>query len=862
VKRSINPKFGISQLSAVDIATQLAKQGALNHFKELTGEQASSSPINALSPHWQNFFDNIGQHGIENLNFKEQDLRKSVQENGITYNIYADQNGPQRPWSLDLFPLILTSVDWQQIEIGITQRAKLLEEILRDTYGNQTLIKNGLIPPALIQGHPGYLRQMHGSQLLGGNHLHLIAFDLAKGPNGDWSVISQRTQAPSGLGYLLENRNLISQQFPNAYEKMEIAPLADTYRDFIDTLKLSSPAGMNANIVLLTPGPYNETYFEHAYLARYLGLTLVEGGDLTVRNQHVYLRTVGGLEQVHIILKRLDDTFLDPLELFPESTLGVPGILQAIHSGNVLIANAPGSAFLESPAFLGFLPSICEKLLQQPLLLPAMDTWWCGEASALQSALYQINNIALKPTYPSTDGHQNFPGTLTQYLNHAEIDEWVQKIHEQPNEYTFQKYVPLAQMPTWQDSSIVQKSYVLRVFALRNSTNSWRVLPGGLVRIASNDDGITSMQRGGSSADAWVQGFSSPDQQTLNSLYSTSLVLHKRKVVTSRAAENLFWFGRYSERSENTVRLARLYLMSLSNEYPSDSVIWDWFEKICKDHQLVPHDTPTNFNELNNLDRTFEKKLVESLHMDSKVSSVGFNLQAMQNAASSVRERLATDQWNIVQSCVKNFKENISRATVYQEFSSNLVIEALNHVNNHLAAITGGQIDRMTRDDGWQLLSIGRHIERLYFFSSIMKEAISVGLFKEVNVFGFDAILYLFDSTITYHSQHQQTRDLHALVDLIISDQDNPRSFAWIIQEILLRIDKLNSTNKNSIVMTNMNLLIVKMSQIDFLCQLNEEQELANLSLFIEEVNQSLIQVAEDINATFFNHIYRTNYRI
>jgi len=219
VKRSINPEFAISQLSAAEIATQLAKQGALNHFEELTGEQASSSPINALSPHWQKFFDNIGQHGIENLNFKEQDLRKSVQENGITYNIYADQNGPQRPWSLDLFPLILTSVDWQQIEIGITQRAKLLEEILRDTYGNQTLIKNGLIPPALIQGHPGYLRQMHGSQLLGGNHLHLIAFDLAKGPNGDWSVISQRTQAPSGLGYLLENRNLISQQFPNAYEK-------------------------------------------------------------------------------------------------------------------------------------------------------------------------------------------------------------------------------------------------------------------------------------------------------------------------------------------------------------------------------------------------------------------------------------------------------------------------------------------------------------------------------------------------------------------------------------------------------------------------------------------------------------------
>jgi uncharacterized circularly permuted ATP-grasp superfamily protein/uncharacterized alpha-E superfamily protein len=862
VKRSINPKFGISQLSAVDIATQLAKQGALNHFKELTGEQASSSPINALSPHWQNFFDNIGQHGIENLNFKEQDLRKSVQENGITYNIYADQNGPQRPWSLDLFPLILTSVDWQQIEMGITQRASLLEKIMQDTYGSQSLIKGGFIPPALVQGHPGYLRQMHDSHLLNGNHLYLMAFDLAKGPNGNWSVISQRTQAPSGLGYLLENRNLVSQQFPAAYEKLEIEPLADTYREFIDTLKLSSPAGMNANIVLLTPGPYNETYFEHAYLARYLGLTLVEGGDLTVRNQRVYLRTVSGLEEVHIILKRLDDAFLDPLELFPESTLGVPGILQAIRSGNVLIANAPGSAFLESPAILGFLPGICENLLEQKLLLPAMDTWWCGESAALQSALHHLRNIALKPTYPSIDGHQSFPGTLTQYLEEHDLQHWVQKIHEQPNEYTVQQYIPLAQMPTWQNSSIVQKSYVLRVFSLRNGPNSWKILPGGLVRIASNDDGIASMQRGGSSADTWVCGYKPEKEPLLNPLYSPSNISQKRRVVTSRAAENLFWFGRYSERSENTVRLTRLYLKSLSNEYPANSVIWTWFEKICKFHNLVPADTPSNFNANNDFDRTFEKKLIESLHVNAKVTSVGFNLQGMQNAASSVRERLATDQWTIVQSCVKNFKADMNRATLYQEYSSNLAIEALNHANNALAAITGGQIDRMTRDDGWQLLSIGRHIERLFFFSSIMQEAIDFGIFNDVGVFGFDAILHLFDSTITYHSQHQQSRDLHALVDLIIADEDNPRSFAWIIQEILKRIEKLNSTGKNPIVITNMHSLKTKMTNIDHLCQLNKNQELDNLKQCIHEINQSVINVTESINATYFNHIYRTDYRI
>jgi len=862
VKFSANSEYSQSGLSAAEIASQLATHGTVNHFEELCAGLVNPSQKKLLSPHWADFFNAIGHQGIENLNFKEQDLRKSVQENGITYNIYADDNGPQRPWSLDLFPLIIPPHDWQHIEAGILQRARLLELILRDTYGSQSLIKNGAIPPALILGHPGYLRPMHNAQLLGGNHLHLMAFDLAKGPNGHWSVISQRTQAPSGLGYLLENRNLISQQFPTAYEKMEIEPLADSYRAFIDTLKLSSPAGINANIVLLTPGPYNETYFEHAYLARYLGLTLVEGGDLTVRNQCVYLRTVGGLEQVHIILKRLDDAYLDPLELFPESTLGVPGILQAVRSGNVLIANSPGSAFLESPAILGFLPSISEQLLNQPLLLPAMDTWWCGEPAAIQSALQHINNIALKPTYPSTEGHLTFPGTLTQYLNSDEIQEWIQRINKQPNEFTVQQYLPLAQMPIWQNSSITQKSYVLRVFALRNGADSWKVLPGGLVRIASNDDGITSMQRGGSSADAWVRSYAPPKEQSLTNLYTHVSVSQKRRVVTSRAAENLFWFGRYTERSENTVRLARLYLKSLSNEYPSNGIIWRWFENICKDHQLVSKETPANFNALYYLDRTFEKNLIESLHTQSDLPSVGFNLQAMQNAASSVRERLATDQWTMVQACVKNFKLDMNRAILYQEYSSNIALEALNHVNNSLAAITGGQTDRMTRDDGWQLLSIGRHIERLFFFSSIMQEAIDIGLFQDVSVYGFDAVLYLFDSTITYHSQHQQNRDLHALVDLIIADPDNPRSFAWVVQEILNRLDSLNRAGTNPIITTNMGDLKIKMSHIDHLCLLNDQHQLANLKQLINEVNQSVLQVAEDINATYFNHIYRSNYRI
>ena len=863
MKFSTNPSHQFQETPSVaEIALQLSKHATINHYEELRGAISNPQQNSSLSPQWNDFFEAIGHQGLENLNFKAQDLKKLVQENGITYNIYADENGPQRPWSLDLFPLILTQSDWQQIDAGITQRAILLEAILKDCYGNQELIKSGLIPPALVQGNPGYLRSMHGAKLLGGNHLYLTAFDLAKGPDGNWSVISQRTQAPSGLGYLLENRNLISQQFPSAYEKLSIEPLASTYREFLDTLKLSCPAGLDANIVLLTPGPYNETYFEHAYLARYLGLTLVEGGDLTVRNQRVYLRTVSGLEQVHIILKRLDDPYFDPLELLPESTLGVPGILQAIRSGNVLIANAPGSGFLESPAILGFLPGISEKLLHQKLLLPAMDTWWCGEPVALQSALHHINNIALKPTYPASDGHQTFPGVITKYLTDKGLEHWIQKIKEQPNEYTVQNYLPLAQMPTWHHSSIVPKSFMLRVFALRNNTNSWKVLPGGLVRIASNDDGIASMQRGGSSADVWVNISSTKKSVEISHLYSTTSTTIKKRVVTSRAAENLFWFGRYTERSENTIRLARLYLKSLNNEHPPKSTIWNWFENICKFHQLVPPDTPNHFSDSYYRNRSFERKLIESLHEQSALTSVGFNLQSMQRSASSVRERLATDQWTIIQQCVTNFKNEIHRATLYQEYSSNIALEALNHANNSLAAITGGQTDRMTRDEGWQLLSIGRHLERLFFFSYILHETIHINLFQQDNYVGFDAILYLFDSTITYHSQHQQNRDLRALIDLIICDKENPRSFAWVIHGLQKSLEKLNRLDQNKKILFDLTQFKFQAHQVDELSQLDKNNHLSNLALFIDDVYQSAIEVVEDINANYFNHIYRSDYRI
>ena len=852
--------------SLVEDIIRLAPKAKEGHYDELRGNS------DVLLPHWETFFNELEPFGLSDLDQRTLELNRQVRDNGITYNVYADEFGPQRPWSVDLFPLIISPESWQEIQSGVLQRAKLLEGIMKDVYGPQNLLKEGLLPPALVYGHPGYLRSMFGANFDQRKHLHIIAFDLARAPNGKWSVLSQRTQAPSGLGYLLENRNLIARQFPKAYEQMKIAPLANAYRNLIDALKLESPAGSNAHIALLTPGPYNETYFEHAYLARYLGLTLVEGGDLTVRDQRLYLKTVRGLEPVDILLKRLDDEFLDPLELRSDSTLGVPGLLQAIRSGHVIMANAPGSAFLESPALLGFLPSISERLIGESIQLPAMDTWWCGERAALESAIPNLRNSAIKPTYPNSNGHLNYESALGCELSQAQLDEWVGRITRQPDEHTVQTYIPLAQMPTWlntfnlNDPSLIEPhSYMLRVFALSNESGGWQVLPGGLARIASNDSGIASMQRGGSSADVWVQAKQIEPMFETQPLQATEkdLILRKR-MVTSRAAENLYWFGRYTERSENILRLAKLYLENINSEYTPSHSLWVWLEHLCHQYGLVPEGVPSNFNQGDIRHRVFERTLINSLNKNENVTSVGFNLNAMKRTASNVRERLSIEQWSTINNCIEEFQQDCHKAITFHDFSSSLAIDALKRVSNSLAAITGAQTDRMTRDDGWQLLSIGRHIERLSFLTTVLDSAIQMGLLFNPNndSSGYMALLNLFDSTITFHAQHQQSREIAPLISLLVLDDENPRSLAWVSKALRARLSKLAGTERNN--PDELTLSVASPQEYD-LYELSSTDTFGNftdLRNCLNRVSQSAWHVSDEISARYFNLIHKKDYSV
>ncbi|MBU3648657.1 MAG: A circularly permuted ATPgrasp family protein, partial [Limnohabitans sp.] len=521
-----------------------------------------------------------------------------------------------------------------------------------------------------------------------------------------------------------------------------------------------------------------------------------------VRDERVYLRTLRGLEPVHVLLKRMDDEFLDPLELRSDSTLGIPGLLQAVRAGHVVVANAPGSALLESPALLGFLPALSEKLLGEELQLPALDTWWCGERAALASVLPQLQHMAIKPTYPGSSTHGTFEAALGRTLTQAQRDEWVGRITRQPDRYTLQAYTPLSQMPTWKNATegVVQRSVMLRVFALRKNSgdgpDTWCVLPGGLARIAAPDAQIASMQRGGSSADVWVQTETDVDRSSLLPKYNaTSGFKHRERLVTSRAAENLYWLGRYTERSENMVRLVRLCIEALNGEDPASRSLWSWLQQLTQRQGLVPAGVPsahatgeektTSTPSMGVRRRVFERTLIACLDHDDHSTSVGYNLRALHHAASSLRERLSPEHWNAIVHCVDQFSADCAVAGSQRELSAVQAMQALDAASSALAAITGAQTDRMTRDDGWQLLSIGRHVERLGFLSSALDLAVQVGAFEDTrdarhnsdeNSSHYTALLALFDSTITFQAQYQQSRELAPLVELLVQDNDNPRS--------------------------------------------------------------------------------------
>jgi uncharacterized circularly permuted ATP-grasp superfamily protein/uncharacterized alpha-E superfamily protein len=795
-------------------------------------------------PHWASLMDSLKEIGPEELGRRCAQAERRIRENGITYNIYSDPLGANRPWEIDIVPFLISSDEWRYIESGIIQRARLLNLILEDLYGAQELLSSGRFPAELLYANPAFLRPMVGVRVPPHSYLHMLAIDLARSPDGQWWVLSDRTQAPSGSGYALENRTIVSDVLPNLFSSSNVLRLAPFFRAQRDALA-SLSSSSNPRIVLLTPGPHNETYFEHSYLARYLGFTLAEGADLTVRDRRVYLKTVNGLDPVDVILRRVDDSFCDPLELRSDSLLGVSGLVGAIVAGNVQVANALGSGVIETAAIMPFLPGLCRSMTGESLKLPSVATWWCGQPYALDWVLNHLDSVVLKPAFPSRGMEPVFGATLEQ----AEKTKFAARLQAQPHEYVAQEQINLSNAPVWDDGLLHSRSIVLRAYVL-NTGSGWTAIPGGLVRVAGAEGSVVSMQRGGHSKDAWVLWDGPIDTfSMLHPRHQPVALRRDSPGVPSSVADKVFWLGRYVERAESTARIVR---STISRVRRADHAEFGCLIRLHGCLKSRHSKLPKAKNKRPDLDK-FEKELISVITDVKRTDSLAFTLSEVYRVGSSVRERLSADMMILIGQLRDSV--SVSRDTPFLEYPAmiNLCLELL-------SAFSGMERENTTRGLGWLFLSIGRRLERAIYLTRQLRE-ISTPL-DEKDWSLLECLLEVADSSMTYRARYYTTLQPLAVLDVLMADESNPRSLDFqlthlvdLYQKLPRHVsDDLQAMRDALTMLRSFDLANISHSLPGRPTGAKGSNDLVRLAIFLGKLEQLLPSWSDNLSGRYFSH--------
>lgn len=792
-------------------------------------------------PHWRGLMDSLAALGSQEFARRWAQAERRIRENGITYNIYGDPLGANRPWKIDLIPFLISAEEWRFIEAGIIQRAQLLHLLLEDLYGPQNLLTEGRVPAALLYANPAFLRPLAGVRVPRQSYLHLLAVDLARSPDGQWWVLADRTQAPSGAGYALENRTIVADVLPDLFRSSNTQRLAPFFRAQREAL-MGMAGCDNPFVVLLTPGPLNETYFEHSYLARYLGFTLVEGADLTVRDRRVYLKTVGGLQRVNVILRRVDDSFCDPLELRGDSYLGVPGLVGAVAAGHVRVANALGSGLIETAAIMPFLPGLSKHLLGERLKLPSVATWWCGQDYALDQVLENLDSVVVKPAFPSRGMEPVFGVRLAK----AEKQHLADQLRSRPYEYVAQEHVALSTVPVWDAGHIYGRSVVLRTYVL-NTGSGWTTLPGGLVRVADSDGPVVSMQKGGHSKDAWVL-WDDP-VETFSMLHPRNQPVELRRGSTdlpSRVADNLFWLGRYAERAENTARLLRTLINRLRLVGQSElGCLIRLHGCFDSPHSKLKKKRPTAIQ--------LEEECISLMSDPERGDSLASTLAQVQRIGGSVRERLSSDMTRLIAQLTESIE--VEEYMLFVEYSA-----VLSGCLELLSAFSGLERENITRGSGWLFMSLGRRLERAMYLTGQLR-ALSEPL-KETDWPLLDYMLETADSSMTYRSRYYTTLQPIAVLDVLMADEANPRSLDFQLSHIadlygkLPRHipDDLRTVTKALASLRNVNLRDLHYPLAGEDVDETDSQERYRLKHILKELDSLLPSLSNNLSDTYFSH--------
>jgi len=765
-----------------------------------------------VRPHWGDLVQGLAGLGARDWSARGQRIKRLLRENGVTYHVYNDPRGYSRTWELDPIPLLIDAAEWQQIEAGLEQRALLLDLILRDLYGPQTLLKRGLLPPDLIYAHAGYLRPLLGALPADRRQLIFYAADLVRGPDGRIWVMADRTQAPSGAGYALENRSVMARTFPEFLEDASVVRLNPWLEAVRGALAgIGNPAGSvhgareHPQVVVLTPGPANETYFEHAYLAARLGYNLAQGDDLTVRDGRVWLKSVQGLKPVDVILRRVDEEWCDPLELRQDSRLGVAGLVEAVRRGNVAVANPLGSGLLENPALIPFLPVLAKALLGERLLLPSAATWWCGQAREREHVLTNLPRLVLKPIHRG----QSSDTVFGPDLDRKQLAMWRARIAARPHLFVGQEPLQPSTTPALHGAKLMPHKASLRAFLVSHGAG-YSTLPGGLTRCSSGNK--LSAQSGALNKDTWItpaqlvlrpplatgeiglvqsqnqsQSQSQIQSQSLASMAepsalviptqpAASLLLNAAsyhgdsEILTSRAADNLFWTGRYLERAEAVTRLLRAVLDGLWEEETAPG-LEPVLHALMRLMGYAPGDC--GCKDRDDL-ATCVRELTTYSERPGNLANTVRNLLA---CAYGTREYWSVAIWRLLDRVERDWGQRPRRAGGSHE----RIDLWLGRLVDALAGLAGLASETLPREAGFRYFDLGRRIERGLTQSTLLTQTLQSRLTGEAERESLSLVLQSADSLITFRRRYRAEPFLAGVLELLLWDSESPRALIFQI---------------------------------------------------------------------------------
>lgn len=795
-----------------------------------------------LRPHWHYVLDSL--HGLGDMAGRQQKALRILRDDGATYNIYGDSTGESSTWNLDLVPNIIASEVWADAESGLLERSELFNLLLRDIYGERTLLKSGVIPPEALFCHRGFLRACHGIQLPGEQDLILHAVDLIRAPGGELMVLGDRTQSPSGAGYALENRTVMSRVFPSLFRDSNVHRLSAFFQRLRSKLLSLSPNRSHARAVLLTPGPHNETYFEHAYMANYLGFPLVQSDDLMVRNGFLWMKSLDGLKRVDVLFRRVDDWFCDPVELRADSRLGVAGLLEVVRAGNLVVANPLGSGILENPVFLRYMPEIARALLGRELRLPSVQTWWCAEAQDKEYVLANLRDLVIKPVYRSPGSRSVRAGELDD----AGLEQLKAEITANPMQYVAQPAMIASHLPALEpDNTLAPRPSILRTYAVATGS-SYSLMPGGLTRVGDSENSfVIASQAGARSKDTWI--VDSEAERTLASEQAEEVtVMREAESVSlpSRVVENLFWMGRYADRAEATLRMLRTTFIQFSSESPASPAVKQYLlGTLQKMAALIPAE---GLSADDQLDLWIENGTVSN--------SIASSLNAMLFCADQAKELLSSDTFRII----NDIRDALRRLP--QELSSSrwsAPEEVLDPLVTALMAFAGLTQESMNRSFGWRFMELGRRLERAQQINTAVGGLLVPVLNEPEQNRLAEALLLTMETLISYRRRYRGLMSVETSLDLILLDSSNPRSLMYQLDHLAEYLRALPhparvlhelSEEERTLMQVE---VLVKLTPLKDFCQPQETQRV-QLAEAMERCFTLLAELSDQITDKYFDH--------